>query len=58
MATNQKGHTSAERRSNQNSTGRKHANSGNFANMDETKHREISSKGGRSSHSSNSSSGH
>jgi len=58
MATNQKNHSGTERQSNQNSMGRKHANSGNFANMDESKHREISSKGGRSSHSSNSSNRH
>ncbi|MES2112276.1 MAG: KGG domain-containing protein [Bacteroidota bacterium] len=58
MATNQKSQMSDSKRSNQNSNGRSHSNSGNFANMDEAKHREISAKGGRTSHSSNSTSRH
>ncbi|MDO3642181.1 MAG: KGG domain-containing protein [Mucilaginibacter sp.] len=58
MATNQKSQMSDSKRSNQHSTNRSHSNSGNFANMDEAKHREISAKGGRTSHSSNSSSRH
>lgn len=58
MATNQKSQMSGTKQSNQHSTNRSHTNSGNFANMDEAKHREISSKGGRTSHSSNSSGRH
>jgi len=60
MATNQKNQMSGTRQQNQHNQGRSNmnTNSGNFANMDESKHREISSKGGKTSHSSNSNSRH
>jgi general stress protein YciG len=58
MATNQKNQMSGTRQQNQQNQGRSNTNSGNFANMDENKHREISSKGGKTSHSSNSNSRH
>jgi general stress protein YciG len=54
MATNQKSNSNAGRPSNSASSKTGHSNSGNFANMDESKHREISSKGGKSSNSGSS----
>jgi hypothetical protein len=60
MQTNQKNQTGSGRKSNQVSNGRSNTKSsgGNFANMDDMKHQEISGKGGKSSHSSGRSRSH
>jgi hypothetical protein len=49
MATTQKSQTGQEKTSGQGSNGK--SNSGNFANMDDGKQKEMASKGGKNSHS-------
>jgi general stress protein YciG len=53
MATTQKNHSGNDNKSNHGSTSKSNSgnNSGNFANMDDNKQRDIASKGGKASHS-------
>jgi general stress protein YciG len=58
MATNPKNNSGSGSKSNQTSSNRAGSNnSGNFANMDENKQREMASKGGKASHSGGNSQG-
>ena len=60
MATNQKSNPATGRQPNQGSQNRSSGsnNSGNFANMDDNKQREMASKGGKASHSGGSNKSH
>jgi len=53
MATTQKNHSGNDSKSTHGSNNRSNSNnnSGNFANMDDSKQKDIASKGGKASHS-------
>ncbi|WP_179413297.1 KGG domain-containing protein [Mucilaginibacter sp. E4BP6] len=59
MATTQKNHSGNGSKANQGSHNRStgNNNSGNFANMDENKQKEMASKGGKASHTGGNSTG-